>query len=213
MGGDLSSALPKPKTAKSAAAEHSLSDDFSTDRFGTLWRFHKPPPDELDRVRHSGGALWVKAKGTSPSDCSPLTMNAADRAYQVEITIDPKDGAEGGLLFFYDERAYVGCGFDGSRISTYVYGQRHDWLRIDLQAPKVTFRFTNDHQVVTMHYRSGSADAAWVKHPWQLEVSGIHQNVLGSFLSLRPSLFACRGGQVGFRDFRYRGLGAGTPPL
>jgi len=30
--------------------------------------------------------------------------------------------------------------------------------------------------------------------------------VLGSFLSLRPSLFACRGGEARFRDFRYRGL-------
>jgi xylan 1,4-beta-xylosidase len=204
MGGDLSRPLPKPKAAKSAPAEHLLSDDFSTDRFGTLWRFHKPAADELARLTRAAGVMRVKAKGTSPADCSPLTMNPVDRAYRVEVTIEPTAGAEGGLLFFYNERAYVGCGFDGSRISTYVYGERHDWLTLESKGSRVAFRFVNDHQIVTMHYRVDSG--AWIKHPWQLEVSGIHQNVLGSFLSLRPSVFACRGGEVAFRDFRYRGL-------
>ena len=148
--------------------------------------------------------LLLKAKGKSPADCSPLTMNPGDRAYEVEVTLEPTGGAEGGLLFFYSERAYVGCGFDGSKLSTYVYGERHDWLRIELRSPRVTFRFTNNHQVVTMFYRNG--DGAWIKHPWQLEVSGMHQNVLGSFLSLRPSLFASGSGEVRFREFHYRGL-------
>jgi len=204
MGADLSRPLPKPKTRRSPPAEHNLSDDFSTDRLGTVWRFHKPKLDELARIQRSNGSMLLKAKGASPADSSPLTMIPGDRAYEVQVTLEPGGGAEGGLLFFYNERAYLGCGFDGSKLSTYVYGERHDWLRIDLKQSRVTFRFVNDHQVVTMYYRSG--DGAWTKHPWQLEVSGMHQNVLGSFLSLRPSLFACGAGEVKFREFRYRGL-------
>jgi xylan 1,4-beta-xylosidase len=207
QGGDLSRPLPRPKGAKAtkaASREHTLSDDFSQDRFGTLWRFHKPGPTELSRVARAGGLMTLAAKGTSPADCSPLTMNPTDRAYEVEVTVEPHGGAEGGLLLFYNERGHVGCGFDGTRISSYVYGERHDWLNIELKVPRVTFRLTNDHQIVTMHYRSG--DGPWIKHPWQLEVSGIHQNVLGSFLSLRPSLFACRQGEARFRAFRYGGL-------
>jgi xylan 1,4-beta-xylosidase len=203
-GGDLSRPLRKPAAGKSPAAEHLLSDDFSSDRFGTLWRFHKPREDELARVRRNEGSMTVRAKGDSPADCSPLTMNPGDRAYQVEITLEPRDGAEGGLLLFYNERVHVGCGFDGRTVTTYVYGERHDWLRIDVNSPRITLQIVNDHQIVTMRYRAG--DGAWIKHPWQLEVSGIHQNVLGSFLSLRPSLFACRKGEVIFRDFRYRGM-------
>lgn len=204
-GGDLSRPLPKPRSAKkSSFREHRLSDDFTEDRIGTLWRFHRPSPTELDRVKRTDGMLTLASKGNSPADCSPLTMNPGDRAYQVEVTVEPFGGAEGGLLFFYSERAFVGCGFDGHGISTYVYGEKHDWLRIDSKAPRITFRFTNDHQIVTMHYRTEAG--AWIKHPWQLEVSGMHQNVLGSFLSLRPSLFACRGGEARFRAFRYGGL-------
>jgi beta-xylosidase len=120
--------LPKPKATRPTPAEQILSDDFSKDRLGTVWRFHKPKVDELARVQRSNGSMLLKAKGTSPADCSPLTMIPGDRAYEVQVTLEPTGGAEGGLLFFYNERAYVGCGFDGSKLSTYVYGERHDWL-------------------------------------------------------------------------------------
>lgn len=204
MGGDLSHPISKPKSLRTSKSEHVYSDDFTSDRLGTLWRFHKPQRDELSRVQRSNGAMTLKAKAQSPADCSPMTMNPGDRAYEIEVTLEPMNGAEGGLLLFYNEKAYVGCGFDGKKLVTYVYGERHDWLRIDLAASQVTFRFTNDHHIVTMHYRVG--EGAWTKHPWQLETSGIHQNVLGGFLSLRPSLFACGAGQVRFRGFRYRAL-------
>jgi hypothetical protein len=46
----------------------------------------------------------------------------------------------------------------------------------------------------------------WTKHSWQFELSGVHHNVLGDFLSLRPALYACGEGAVRFRDFRYRAL-------
>jgi xylan 1,4-beta-xylosidase len=202
MGGDLSRPLPKPKAKRTSYAEHTYSDDFTRDRSGTLWRFHKPGHDENARLQRAAGVLTVRAKGSSPADCSPMTMNAGDRAYEVEVSVEPLNGGEGGLLLFYNERAFVGCGFNGRKLSTYVYGEPHDWMRIELTAPRLSFRITNDHQVVTLHYRS---DGEWIKHPWQLEVSGIHQNVLGSFLSLRPSLFSCGSGAVRFRDFRYRG--------
>jgi xylan 1,4-beta-xylosidase len=203
-GGDLSQPIAKPRSTAARGPEHLLSDDFSTDRFGTLWRFHKPKADELTRVKRDGGALLLAAKGSSPADCSPLTMLPSDRAYEVHVGVEPVGGAEGGLLFFYNEKLYVGCGFDGEKLVTYVYGDRHEWLRIALKANRVTFRFVNERQVVTMHYRGD--EGPWVKHPWQLEVSGIHQNVLGSFLSLRPSLFACGRGHARFRDFRYAGI-------
>lgn len=108
------------------------------------------------------------------------------------------------MLLFYNERAYFGFGFDGRAISTYAYGERHDWLRIDLAAPRIEIRIRNDHHIVTMYYRAAGGN--WQKHPWQFELSGMHQNVLGGFLSMRPTLFACGMGEVQFRAFRFRAL-------
>jgi xylan 1,4-beta-xylosidase len=205
IGGDLSRPITKPKATRAPGPEFLRSDDFSSDRLGTLWRFHKPQANELERTQRTDGRLLLKAKGHSPVDCSPLTLNAGDRAYQVEIELEPLDGAEGGLLLFYSERGFLGCGFDGKNVSTYAYGERHDWVHLPLTSSKIALRITNDHQVVTMHFSTDNE--RWTKHPWQLEVSGIHQNVLGSFLSLRPSLFACGAGRVRFHNFRYRGVG------
>ena len=71
-------------------------------------------------------------------------------------------------------------------------------------------RLTNDAHVLTWHYDFGDGNG-WRLHPTRMEVSGIHQNVFGGFLSLRPGLYASGNGTVRFRDFRYRALdGAGA---
>jgi xylan 1,4-beta-xylosidase len=203
-GGDLSQPLKKPRSTHPARPGRSLSDDFSSNKLGTQWRFHKPGVDELSRAKYANGAWVVRAKGASPSDCSPMTCIVGDRAYETECSLTPQGGAQGGMLLFYNERAYFGFGFDGRTISTYAYGERHDWLRIDLAAPRIDIKIRNDHHIVTMYYRV--PDGNWTKHPWQFELSGMHQNVLGGFLSVRPALFACGTGEVQFRAFRYRAL-------
>jgi xylan 1,4-beta-xylosidase len=203
-GGDLSRPIPKPAATRIATPERLLSDDFTADRLGTQWKFHRPDREELARVRRENGTLSIQGKGTAAADCSPLTLIAGDRAYECTIDVEPLEGAQGGMLLFYNERAYFGFGFDGGKISTYAFGDRHDWLNIELSASRVELQITNDHQIVTMRYRIGQE--RWRKHPWQFEVSGVHQNVLGGFLSLRPSLFAIGKGRVQFRNFRYRGL-------
>lgn len=204
LGGDLSKPLKKPRSAASPRAPFTLSDDFSTNKFGVQWRFHKPGTNELQRAKLENGSLVVKAKGQSPVDCSPMTLSAQDRAYEVRVALFDAKAAEGGLLLFYSERVHYGIGFDGKRLITYGYGERHDWLRIDLEASSVVLKITNSHHIVTMHYSTDGEH--WTKHPWQFEVSGAHQNVLGGFLSLRPALFCCGSGSVRFSDFRYRGL-------
>ena len=55
-----------------------------------------------------------------------------------------------------------------------------------------------------MHYSTDGR--AWERHPWRYEVSGYHHNVFGSFLCLRPSLYAAGAGEVRYTDFRYRAL-------
>jgi xylan 1,4-beta-xylosidase len=204
LGGDLSKPMSKPRGSSSALPALMLSDDFSASKLGTQWRFHKPGHEELQRVRFEKGALVGQGKGTSPADCSPMTFSAGDRAYEIRVSLDEIDSAQGGMLLFYSERVYFGIGFDGKRLATYAYGERHDWLRIEVAASRMLLRITNDHQIVTMHY-STEGDR-WIKHPWQFEVSGVHQNVLGGFLSLRPALFTCGSGSVHFRDFRYHAL-------
>src|SRR3546814_19912755 len=49
-GGDLSHPIVKPLGGPRTPHGMPLSDDFSQDRFGPLWAFYDPAPDEQRRV-------------------------------------------------------------------------------------------------------------------------------------------------------------------
>ncbi len=54
-----------------------LSDDFSSNRFGVLWGFYNPGPNEMSRVQYQTKALRIAGKGSQPNDCSPLVLHRA----------------------------------------------------------------------------------------------------------------------------------------
>lgn len=212
-GGDLSKPLPKPRGGKAGPSGFALSDDFTQDRFGIQWTFHDPAPDEMTRVRYTesqfGRQLQIRAKGTSPADSAPLTCGVGDRAYEAEVTIELEGQAEGGLLLFYNHKAFVGVGFTGDAVKTWEYAEEQQWMRGKRPAgggnDGVRVRLTNQDNVVTFHY-SYDGGRTWVLHGLRMEVSGIHHNVFGGFLSLKVGIYAAGAGSVRLRDFRYRAL-------
>ncbi len=207
-GGDLSTPLPKPRGGRTSPAGAALSDDFGKHRFGMPWSFHDPSPDEMQRVRYEGQGMRLAAKGRSPSDSTPLTCTPGDRAYEVEVTIELAGNAEGGLLLFYNPKAFVGIGFTPTEIRTFEYAEELAWMRQARPTSSVRVRLTNDHHVVTLRY-SHDGGRTWTLHGLRMEVSGIHHNTFGGFLSLKVGIYSANEGSVLLRDFTYRAI-AGT---
>ncbi|MHB8812173.1 MAG: family 43 glycosylhydrolase [Steroidobacteraceae bacterium] len=204
-GGDLSQPLSKPAGGKPGPTGFALSDDFSSNNFGIQWSFHDPQPSEMNRVKYIRNALYLAGSGTSPADTSPVVCGVGDRAYVAEVAIELLGDAEGGLLLFYDHKAFVGVGFTPNTIKTFEYAQELDWARIKKKNRQVRVRVTNDHNVVTYEY-SHDAGRTWQLHTIRMEVSGIHHNVFGGFLCLKLGLYSVGPGKVGLRDFRYRAI-------
>jgi xylan 1,4-beta-xylosidase len=69
----------------------------------------------------------------------------------------------------------------------------------------VRVRLTNDGNVITCEY-SYDDGRSWKLHPTRMEVSGMHHNVFGGFLSLRVGIYSVAKGEVLLNDFRYRGM-------
>lgn len=203
-GGTLAQPLAKPATGLPSASGFALSDNFSSDRFGVQWTFFNPGPDELKRARYQDRALAISGKGSTLADCSPLTMLVGDRSYEAEVTLEIGEGAQAGICLFYSERMFCGIGFSKSQMFTYNYGQEHAWMRQAVATQSVRLRVTNHANVVTFHY-SRDGGGSWIQHPWQMEVSGYHHNVLGGFLSLKIGVYCIGSGEVTLRDFAYRG--------
>jgi xylan 1,4-beta-xylosidase len=203
-GGTLASPLPKPKGGATGPSGFPLSDDFSRNRLGRQWSFLAPGADELGRARYERSSLVIRAKGTSPADSSPLTCIVGDRSYEASVSLEISGEAQGGLTLFYDRRGFVGIGFSQTQMFTYIYGQEQSWMRQEMRTRIVHVKVTNRANVVTFHYSHDGQ--SFTQHPWQMEVSGYHQNVLGGFLSLRIGIFSTGRGEVRARDFVYRGL-------
>ncbi|MBO9717583.1 MAG: family 43 glycosylhydrolase [Pseudoxanthomonas sp.] len=204
-GGDLSQPLPKPRGTAPGPNGHALSGPLARERFGVQWCFHQPGPDEMQRLRWDGDTLVLAAAGTSPADSSPLACIVGDRAYQAEVTLELEPGAEGGLLLYYNPKAFVGLGFTSDTVKTYEYSEELPWARQPRATKDVRVRMTNDANVITWEY-SHDGGRSWTVHGTRMEVSGMHHNVFGGFLSLKVGLYATGIGAVRLRDFAYRAI-------
>ncbi|PPT48293.1 family 43 glycosylhydrolase [Xanthomonas arboricola] len=208
-GGDLSRPLRTPAranaTGNAALSGFALSDDFSSDRFGTQWSLHAPKPGEQAQVQRAHRALTLACSGSSPADSSPLTCGVPDRGYVAEVMLELAGNAEGGILLFYNHKAFVGIGFTPDTIKTYAYSEELVWARAPNTHRRVRVRLSNDHHVVTFEY-SFDDGRQWTRHPTRMEMSGFHHNVFGGFLSLQLGIYAAQQGAVVLRDFRYRAL-------
>jgi xylan 1,4-beta-xylosidase len=203
LGGDLSKPIRKPLELGPQPHGAPMSDDFNTDRMGTLWAFYDPAAKEASRLRRADGTLRMAGKGTTPSDCSPLCCIAGDQAYRVTADIEVDAGAEGGLLLYYNRRLYAGLGFGAKGLMMHRYGLQR--ARGGSVIHKLAIRLTNDRNILTIH-TSDDGRRTWRKFDVQMELSGYHHNVAYDFLSLRPALYAAGKGEVRFRNFTYEAL-------
>lgn len=205
-GGDLSRPLPKPLPASTPDDGTPLSGDFSADRLGTQWAMFQPDAAGLARIRFADGALLLAGAGSSPADSAPLLCSALDRSYEVEVTVEAPAGGEGGLLLFYDHKAFLGVGFTPDVVKSLQHAQEHPWARVARPGDgPVRVRLRSEEHVVTWRY-SFDDGRTWQLHPTRMEVSGMHHNVFGGFLSLRVGLYSAGDVPVRFSDFRYHAL-------
>lgn len=204
-GGDLSQAIEKPNRGMAGAAGFALSDDFSTNKFGVQWSFPDPSPDEMARVKYGEKSLELAGKGNSPTESAPLTCIVVDRAYRVEVTIEIRGDAEGGLLLYYNPKAFVGVGFTGAKVKTYQYAEEQSWANVPLSGAKVRVRLTNDRNIITFHY-SSDAGRNWRLHPTRMEVSGLNHNVFGSFSSLKVGIHSLGADSIRLSRFSYQAI-------
>ena len=211
QGGDLSSPIDKPVDRPGQIHGQPLSDDFSTDRFGLQWSFYDPSPGERTRFERRDRSLYLKAKGTTPGDSSPLTCIAGDQSYEIEVGIEVDEATEAGMVLFYNRRLYAGLGLGHAGLVMHRYGlQRARGIPPGQRAAaaavpgRLRIRMSNLRNILTI-YTSLDDGRNWAKFDVQMEVSGYHHNVAYDFLSLRPGLYAAGEGVARFTDFRYRG--------
>ncbi len=203
---DLSVPIRKPRGGSNIGSGQLLSDDFSSNHLGTLWRYNQTDPEDASRVKFGDHFVQLQGKGDNFSNCSPLTCIPVDRAYQATVDVELVDEVEAGIMLFIGSFLYAGIGHDGMRIKMYAkgapprgQGQAAPPLR------KISLKIVNDNQVMSLFTSSDGQN--WARYPLRLDVSGYHQNVArDGGESLRIGLYAFGSGSARFRNFMYKAL-------
>lgn len=176
-----------------------LSDDFSGTALKSQWRFYRAY--EPERCRFTGHEMIMMAKGSSPSDCSPLVCIPTNHAYEIQVELEISTGAEGGLLLFYNSNNYCGLGLSRQGIQLiWRTGLRQKKTYLN---SRIHFRIRNDRHEVSLYYSYNGHE--WTRVDRRLEVSGYHHNTLGGSVGLRCAIYAAGSGNVTLRNFVYRG--------
>lgn len=175
-----------------------LSDDFTGKQLGLQWTFWKEYAPESLSFGKDG--MSVKAKGKTPADGRLLMVTATDKNYELTTEITLGKGNTGGLLLFYDEKAYAGVASDGKTFTIYRNGEKTETMPSDYHK-HFHLRLLNRANRVTL---SASKDGkSWKELATDIDVSGLHHNNYGGFYALRPALLSTGKGLL-LCNFTYR---------
>ena len=176
-----------------------LSDDFTGQQLGIQWMsWHELTPKTLS---FGSNGLTVKGKGKTPADGNLLMVTATDKCYEVTAEITLGKGSTGGLLLYYNEKAYAGLTSDGNTLTLHRNGEeqvnmrsgykRHFHVRLLNRANRLTVAVSRD-------------GLEWEELAANIDVSDLNHNNFRGFYALRPALLAAGKGSVTFRSFGYR---------
>ncbi len=192
------SEIPMPVAGSSQMAFPDPSDAFSTPELSLQWGFwHEYDPKRFDTGK---GILRLGARGKSLQDTSVLATAVGGHSYTVEVDVEIEPGCEAGLLLFYNPDHAVGITLSSKGINVRV-ANGLIFSAEEKAGTRATLRIVNDDQELDFYFRLPGQ--SWQRAQESAEMSGMHHNVLGGFLDVRPALCAWGTGNGLFRNFLY----------
>ncbi len=178
-----------------------LSDDFSGKDLGlqwTTWRDYDPKSLTL-----KDNSLHLTAKGTSPADGRLLLVTATDHSYEIQAEVTLGEGSIGGLILFYNDKAFAGISSDGKQFTIYE-DPSHESQHPNTFGDHFFLKITNRHNLCAV--QASSDGKTWTTIQADIDVSQMHHNKFKGFFALRPGVMAAGGGEVKFKQFQYQEL-------
>jgi len=189
----------KMSDEKILKAAFTLNDKFEGNTLKPHWKFF----GEYDtgRFHLADSSVVINAKGNSVAESSPLLSIPSHHSYIAQVELFVEGEATGGLVLFYNNNAYSGILADKENIFANLRGWQFPAEK-NVIKNHVYLRLKNINNTVDMYYSSDGVK--WNKIESSLEVSSLHHNVLGGFLSLRIGLCSIGNGKVKFKNFVYK---------
>ncbi|MEQ8552541.1 MAG: family 43 glycosylhydrolase [Cyclobacteriaceae bacterium] len=191
-------AIKRPQLAVMPETNAAFTDNFIGGELNPQWAFYDGY--DLDRFEVKDKSVVIKAKGDAIGNCSPLLYNPSHHAYTAEVEMLIEGNATGGLVLVYNKEASSGILANGKDILANIRGWQFTTEK-DVTKERVFLKVKSIDNIVDMYYSTNGED--WIKIENSLEVSGLHHNALGGFLSVRIGLCSIGAGSVNFKNFKY----------
>ncbi len=176
--------------------------DFTkTDRLPLTLTFWKEYA--LESLHFSRKGLKVDAKGSGPQDARMILQTAGDECYEVETEVEVSGENRGGMILFYNEKAFSGLMSDGNELVIYDNGKVVSAMK-NAYGKRFRIKIGNVRNKMTIWIASAKKKSRWNVVAEDVDVSTLNHNVHGGFFALRPAIVAEGDGQVGFRHFKYK---------
>lgn len=175
------------------------SDSFDSGQLHWQWSFWGL--DTMDD--YSTGKGSVVLKGTE-NKLKALTAIASDADYEMTVELETAGEVETGLALMVNDNRYVGIGLKDGVVQGLSQG-KPAWGKIEAKGCKY-LRLRVEKYTVGVSYSIDGKE--WKTYPHGFDASGYHTNMLGGFLSLKPSILCKGSGSVTVKkvDFRYDGF-------
>ena len=135
-------------------------------------------------------------------DARALLVTTGDHAYEATVRLEPDADVETGLVAYYNSKMYAGIGLRKGSVEGLSKGAAFG-PRIKAASAKYLKLRMTEFDLQAFYSDNGKS---WKPYPNSNEVSGYHNNVLGSFASLKLGVFVKGGGSVKIGEFTYKPL-------
>lgn len=194
-------AIPGVAEQTTPNTEMKLSDDFSSSELS--WQWTSWDKSDPGKVILKSNSLYLAGKGSSPKDAQLLLTTATHKNYEASVEVEVPVGSTGGLLLFYNEKAFAGISSNGKQFTIFQNAEKvttkpnrfgnHFFLKITNSHNLCDILVSRDHKTWETLYTG-------------LDVSGMHHNNHGGFFALRIGLMAAGKYPVKFNNFQYKPL-------
>ena len=196
---DPAKPIKKPKGGVAVENKMKLSDNFSSNTLGLQWKMFGAAIGE--RVSVQNNVLVIQGQGVNPAESNPVVIDPMDNYYQVEVGLSVDKRTRCGLIFYSNQKKYLGLELDESgvyRLSGFGYSREKifEAKKID----NVRFRLSNDHNDL-LYWYSLDGGMNWERIDF---VNNLTDWAGGS--SIRPGIYSTGRGKAYFSDFKYQSI-------
>ena len=153
--------------------------------------------------------LAVDGIGIAPVECATFALTRRAVALEIvegetQVELNLAGGSTGGLILFYNEKAFAGITSNGKDVTIYDNAEIRTNKSVEL-GKHFYLKIKNNRNICDMFASKDGKN--WIMLRTGLDISGLNHNKYRGFFALRPGFMSAgKEGSVVLDNFKYKSI-------